>query len=184
MSENKVTPPEVFVPIRPREWRNFIGGMVGFSRVRGAALNRKDWVWVVIAIVVAVSPFAYMALVKAFSDNAGPLIVMPAGATEVKEYFNETWQDDLFRCVKATLPEEAVAGYAARLGLEKYTGEGQEGDARIVPHIATHPHGPEWWYPPTADDKSQWYYKPGLGDRSSETLVWHDGSVYYLRVRR
>lgn len=75
---------------------------------------------------------------------------LPASATEIQEYYDDSWNGDFARVIKAKLPEKDYTEYARRLGLTVRFDPLKH--AEIASSINMGVGGPEWWNPPQATE--------------------------------
>lgn len=101
---------------------------------------------------------------------------LPGSATDVREYYSDSWNGDYVRCVRARLPEADLPLYAKHLGLtERFD---PVAHASIASMINMSFDGPDWWTPPQAGPTT--YFQHKRGDDFLEVLKFSEGYAYFV----
>jgi hypothetical protein len=102
---------------------------------------------------------------------------LPNTASEVQEYYSDSWNGDFVRLLKARLPESDYESYAKNRGLTQRFDPIAHEDIRSMIEINA-ADAPYWWGPPPASTKTFFRYE--RGDHWVQTLSYSHGTVYLL----
>lgn len=100
---------------------------------------------------------------------------LPESATDIQEYYSDSWNGDFVRLLKARMSEEAYGDYAKALGLVTRFDESKHADIRSSIDMGAGG-APSWWDPPRSSDTT--YFKHLKGDDFVKTLKYSNGTVY------
>jgi hypothetical protein len=102
---------------------------------------------------------------------------LPASATDIQEYYSDSWNGDFVRLIKAKLPQETYAEYARRLKIVTLFDPATDQDIESVINLVI-ADAPTWWNPPKASETT--YFEHRKGDDYLQVLSYSNGYVYYL----
>lgn len=103
---------------------------------------------------------------------------LPSSASEIQEYYDDSWNGDFVRLVKAPLPATDYAEYARRLGLSARFDPTLHHD--IASYVNMGIVDAAWWDPSGATTNTYFDYKKG--DDYLQVLSYKDGYVYFKTV--
>lgn len=108
---------------------------------------------------------------------SGARRALPNSATEVQEYYWDSFNGDYERSVKARMPEKDFPLYARNLGLSVRFDPVVHADiaSKISMHI---PGAPSWWTPPPAGPTT--YFRYEKGHDWLQALAYSEGYAYFV----
>ena len=104
---------------------------------------------------------------------------LPESATDIQEYYSDSWNGDFVRLIKARLPEGDYEEYAKALNLSTRFDDSKHADIRSTIDISVGD-SPAWWDPPRSSGTT--YFDIVKGDDCVQTLKYSNGTVYMLIV--
>lgn len=105
---------------------------------------------------------------------------LPKSATDIQEYYSDSWNGDFLRVIKAKLPEKDYEAYAKALSMTTKFDESVHKEIRSMIDIGAGD-APVWWDPPRASGTT--YFEHIRGSDRVQTLKYSNGAVYLLIVR-
>lgn len=114
-------------------------------------------------------------LLDAFLPSAARR-ALPDSATDVQEYYSDSWNGDYVRCVRAKLPETDFPLYAKNLGLTERFDPVAHTDIASMINIGVG--GPAWWTPPSAGPTT--YFQHKRDDDFLQVLKYSGGYAYFV----
>ena len=125
-----------------------------------------------------VAILALLVLLVLFHDFLMPSTVwwkLPFSASEVDEYYDDSWNGDFIRVLKAKLPPEDYERFAASLGLTtKYD---PIVHSEIYNDLNSCGCNESWWDPPNPSTNS--YFTHTKGGENTTILRYDNGYVYF-----
>jgi hypothetical protein len=125
-------------------------------------------------IIVLLSLIGGLFLLDAFLPS-GVRRALPESATDIQEYYSDSWNGDFVRLIKARLPEGDYHQYAKALNLSTRFDESKHSDIRSKIDIGAGD-APAWWDPPQSSSTT--YFDHVKGDDYVKTLKYSNGTVY------
>lgn len=104
---------------------------------------------------------------------------LPASASEIQEYYSDSWNGDYVRCIKAKLPEAEVSTYASHLGLTHKFDPANDAIKESTINIGFGD-APIWWNPPRASQTT--FFNDEKGHEFVQVLKYSEGYVYFLSL--
>jgi len=102
----------------------------------------------------------------------------------VQEYYNDNWNGDFVRLLKARLPEADFPQYAKNLGLTERFDPVTHADVDGIIHNLRFVSGQKWFDPPPADQTTYFKHQRGPHTHSYSEVLWHsNGFVYFIAFR-
>ena len=102
---------------------------------------------------------------------------LPKSATEIQEYYSDSWNGDYLRCLKARLPENDFPIYAKNLGLNEQFDPIANADISSVINMSCSD-TLAWWTPPPASRTTFFKFEPT--NDFLEIISYSEGYAYYV----
>lgn len=102
---------------------------------------------------------------------------LPGSASDVQEYYSDSWNGDFIRLIKAKLPRKDYEEYARVLGLTERFDPIKHAEIKSMIGIGAGD-APDWWNPPMTRDTT--FFEHVKGDDNVRALNYSNGSVFYL----
>ena len=128
----------------------------------------------IVPVVSGLSLIAILYLLDTFMPSAARR-ALPKSATDIQEYYSDSWNGDFVRLIKARLPKDDYEEYAKALDLSTRFDESTHADIRSMIDIGAGD-APAWWDPPPSSSTT--YFDHVRGDDYVKTLKYSNGTVY------
>lgn len=102
---------------------------------------------------------------------------LPKSATEIQEYYSDSWNGDYLRCIKARLPEADFPVYAKKLGLNEQFDPIAHVDIASTLNMGFSD-APAWWTPPVASRTTYFQFIPS--NDFLQILNYSGGYAYFV----
>lgn len=126
---------------------------------------------IAVILVLILTAFLTDALIPSNARRA-----LPKSATDVREYYSDSWNSDYVRCVKAKLPEPDYPLYAKNLGLTERFDPVAHVDIASMINMGIGG-APKWWTPHAAGPTT--YFQHKRAD-SLQVLKYSSGYAYFV----
>jgi len=104
---------------------------------------------------------------------------LPKSATNIQEYYSDSWNGDFVRVIKSKLPEKDYEDYAKALKMNTRFDATKHKEITSMINIGAGD-APSWWDPPKATGTT--YFEYIQGDDYVQTLKYSNGTVYLLVI--
>jgi hypothetical protein len=106
---------------------------------------------------------------------SGPRRALPKSASDIQEYYSDSWNGDFVRIIKAKLPEKDYVDYANELKIPFSFDASKHEDIRSMIDMGAGD-APSWWNPPSASETT--FFDHVKGDDYVKSLKYSNGTVY------